>query len=185
MIKDLEQLAIKYQKIAEYALHLKRENSVIHAQLESLQQQLALLIDDKVQLEHKNTILMQQSEQIKQNLITMVDDITDKQTEISGLYSASAYTSASNSGAAGSGLGSNSMHGKLSSAAAAAAAAIDETPQEMLEVGNNHVIIQNENENEAKLQDFKLDENSINNTQNNMHALPSVDLSGGLNGSSN
>ncbi len=173
MIKDLEQLAIKYQKIAEHALHLKRENSVIHAQLESLQQQLALLIDDKLQLEHKNNILTTQLDHIKQNLISVIDDIADKQSEVEGLYTLTHNNI--------SGLGAYSTHGKLSSAAAAAAAAIDEPSQ--LTINNDNVVIEKNSQTQQELQNFEENQTNQNNVSvdDGFHLLPSVDLSGGIN----
>ena len=120
MIKDLEQLAIKYQKIAECAIQLKQENSLLYNQIDNLQQQLTLLIEDKLQLEHKNNFLANQLKNIKQSLLVILDNIQwedpsnfscNHSKDTNGLYAANS---------------------SLSFAAAAAAAAI--TTEENLAV---------------------------------------------------
>ena len=75
MIKDLEQLAIKYQKIAEYALQLKQENSMLYNQIDNLQQQLTLLVEDKLQLEQRNAFLSNQLKHAKQHLLGIIDNV--------------------------------------------------------------------------------------------------------------
>ena len=75
MIKDLEQLAAKYQKIAELALQLKQEKFILYNQIDNLQQQLTLLVEDKLQLEKKNNFLTNQLKQLRQSLSGIIDNV--------------------------------------------------------------------------------------------------------------
>ena len=110
MIKDLEQLANKYQKISQLALQLKQENSVLYNQIDNLQQQLTLLIEDKLELEQKNNFLANQLKQAKQNLLSVIDSINWEDPSDFSISHKDAVLYPANS--------------KLSSVAAAAAAAI-------------------------------------------------------------
>ncbi len=68
MLKDLEQLARKYEHIANRALHLQHENGVLHQKLQACVQQLEVFVQDRIHTAQENAMLKDQLTQVEQSL---------------------------------------------------------------------------------------------------------------------
>jgi len=84
MLQELEQIAIKYKKIAEYALDLKKQNTILVNQIGYIKQTMESLVDDKINLEHQNGLLNLQLTQIKTNIENILSN-TDWECEANKL----------------------------------------------------------------------------------------------------
>lgn len=76
MLKDLEQLARKYEHIANRALHLQHENGVLHQKLQACVQQLEVFVQDRIHTAQENAMLKDQLTQVEQSLRILLSTLS-------------------------------------------------------------------------------------------------------------
>jgi hypothetical protein len=124
---------------------LKQENSLLYNQIDSLQKQLALLVEDKIQLEHRNSFLSNQLKHTKQGLIGLIDNIywedpsdftTNYTKDVNGLYTNVNLSFAAAAAAAAISEETTNQDNKLNTLSQAIAELESAQSQEKIEVSN-------------------------------------------------